>query len=307
MPGKTMLVYAMKAVTGRTDVLPWLLVLVSNLGALLMYRFVRDLLEDSRAAVYAAVLYLLMPARVLFFPLMNTVTPVVVLGFACLLLRCITTGRLSYGVALGVALYALVFFEPLPLVMGLLFAVLVAGAVARRSIPVDRLVIQAAAMIAAFIATAEALYLSVGFDLLRAFTDIGAHAVEFNKLAGRSYAVWVQANLWEFLFGAGVCQVVMLFGVLAWRWHERRGWRERLADPASALCAGLLAVLITTDLLGVNRGEVIRLWIFLACFVQIPAAYACAVLNTRTAIMLVIACTALQATIAVTMMRFVSP
>ena len=34
-------------------------------------------------------------------------------------------------------------------------------------------------------------------------------------------------------------------------------------------------MLLALDLTGVNRGEVIRLWIFLACLFQVPTAYVC--------------------------------
>ena len=72
-----------------------------------------------------------------------------------------------------------------------------------------------------------------------------------------------------------------------------------------ALCLGLIAVLLVTDLIGINRGEVIRLWIFLGAFFQIPAAHACATLPGRTAICVVAACTLLQATLGTAMIGFV--
>ena len=100
MPGKVLLVEALQAVTTRTGVLPWLLVAISNLGAVLMYLFVRDLFEDRRAALFSAALYLFVPARIFFFPLMNTVTPLLILGGACLLLRWLRTGHTRYAVLL---------------------------------------------------------------------------------------------------------------------------------------------------------------------------------------------------------------
>src|SRR6185503_14880982 len=110
-----------------------------------------------------------------------------------------------------------------------------------------------------------------------------------NEAAGRPYAYWVGANLVEFLFGIGVCQAFLFGGVLL------LALRENLA--IRALTLGLLAVLLVTDAIGINRGEVIRLWIFLGAFFQIPAAYACATLPGRTAICVVAACTLLQATL----------
>jgi hypothetical protein len=73
------------------------------------------------------------------------------------------------------------------------------------------------------------------------------------------------------------------------------------------LCLGSAAVLLATDAIGVNRGEVIRLWIFLGCFFQIPAAYVCARLDNRAALLLVLAVTILQATLGTAMIGFIVP
>ena len=72
-------------------------------------------------------------------------------------------------------------------------------------------------------------------------------------------------------------------------------------------CGSLVAVLFVTDLLGVNRSEVVRLWIFLACFWQIPAAYVCARLNSATAIALLTGVTLLQDALGTAMIGFILP
>lgn len=307
MPGKLLLLHGLQLISTRTDVLPWLVVGLSNLGALLMYGFVRDLFEHSRVALYAAALYLFLPARNFFFPLMNTVTPLAVIAGAWLLLRWLRTGRTMYAALMGLALYGLVLFEPLPLVMGLLFLVLVLRGLLRREIAFERFIAQAAVLIFAFIGTSEAVNAWSGFDIVQAFHTISGHAVEFNESTRRPYRVWIVANLWEFTFGMGVCQAVACVGAVAYGLRPPGGWRERLARPITSVCVGLLAVLVAVDLIGVNRGEVTRLWIFLACFFQIPAAYVCSTLDARSAIALVIGVTALQAAIGVTLINFVVP
>ena len=52
MPGKLLVIYALRQISRRPDVLAWLVVVVSNLGALLMYVFVKELFGDRRVAVY---------------------------------------------------------------------------------------------------------------------------------------------------------------------------------------------------------------------------------------------------------------
>ena len=101
MPGKLMLLYALQLISHDPVTLSLLMVIVSNLGGLLLYVFVRDLFGDRRVALYALVLYLFVPAKLFFFPLMNPVTPVV--AFGCLVLFQRWLQRTSAGVRLAAA------------------------------------------------------------------------------------------------------------------------------------------------------------------------------------------------------------
>jgi hypothetical protein len=303
MPGKLILLYALETVTPRTDLLPWLIVIVSNLGAFLLYVLVRDLFGDRRVAIYSAVLYLFVPARLLFFPLMNTVTPVMALVCTCLLVRWLASGNAAYAAILGVSLYALAFFEPLPLVMGLFFAALMVRSIRAGGMPARQMPRQISLGIAAFAATGLAMRVWFGFDLFDAFRHVSDHAVEFNAVQGRPYALWLWHNLREFAFGAGLCQIVLFWIALA---DGLRGG-DGLMKPVTVVSVSLLAVLIAIDLIGVNRGEVTRLWIFLACFFQIPAAYVCARLQSPAAVALVVTVSTLQAALGTAMIGFVVP
>ena len=304
MPGKLMLLYALQLVTTSPSVLPWMIVIVSNLGAALIYVFTRDLFDDGRVALISAILYLFVPAKIFFFPLLNTVTPVLIVGCAWLLLRMLQTRQQRYAALLGAALYAVAFFEPLPLVMGLLFAALVARALWLGTISGRELLEHLGVGCVAFTTSYAAMYLWFGFDLIDAFRRIGSHAVEFNVQNARPYEVWLTENLREFVVGMGVCQALVFFAALLDGLCSRDNWRTRLTRPITILCLGLLAVVGVTDLVGVNRGEVIRLWIFLACMFQIPAAYVCVRLQSQAAVVLLLACTVLQAALGTAMIAF---
>ena len=65
--------------------------------------------------------------------------------------------------------------------------------------------------------------------------------------------------------------------------------------------------MLATDLIDLNRGEVTRLWIFLACFFQVPAAYVRARLRSRVALMLVLGTTLLQNALGTAMIGFIVP
>jgi hypothetical protein len=307
MPGKVMLIQFLQTISRRTEVLPLLVILLSNAGAVLIYLFVVDLFSDERTGLFAAVLYLFTPGRLLFLPLMNTVTPVFALACAFLLWRWLRTGRTSQAVLAGVATYALVFFEPLPLVLGLLFAALAILALVRGDITPKRFVAQSAAFTVAFGLTAAFLTVAFDFDSVGAFMSIGSHAVEFNAITQRPYGTWVRANLFEFLLGVGPCQAV-IFAAMLWQSVAGSGdWQERVARPGAVVALGLLAVLAATNLAGLNRGEVFRLWIFLACFFQIPVAYACATTRTPYAIMIAVTSALLLTCVAASTMRLVIP
>jgi hypothetical protein len=307
MPGKMMLLYALRGLSRAPGVLAWLVVLVSNGGAALMYLFVRELFANRRMAIYSSALYLLVPAKLYFFPLLNTVTPVVVLACAVLVFKCLRTGKTAYSAALGVALFGLMFFEPLPLVVGLLFALLVVQAVCLDRITWVRLTILAVVGIASWLAAYGAVRLIFGFDLVSALRKIGQQAVRFNEDAARPYSIWIRANLGEFFFGVGVCQAVLFPAALMDGLRRRESWRDRLTQPIAVVCIGVAVVLLATDVIGVNRGEVIRLWIFLACFFQIPAAYVCDRLDTSAALVVVMAVTILQSTLGTAMIGFIVP
>ena len=80
-----------------------------------------------------------------------------------------------------------------------------------------------------------------------------------------------------------------------------------MGRPRDLLCLALIATLLSTLLIGVNRGEVIRLWILLACFFQIPAAFVCAWLGSRLALAVVLATTYLQSAIGISTVGFIVP
>jgi hypothetical protein len=305
MPGKLLLLYALELVSNDPTVLSWLLLGVSNLGGLLLYLFVRDLFTDWQVALYALVLYLFVPAKLFFFPLMNTVTPVV--AFACLLLfeRWLQKATLGYGIAAAVSIYVLVFFEPVPLVIGALVALILARALMRGDIALKTLMKQSPFLVAAFIGMVALVWLLFGFNLADAFRRVAADAAAFNAYENRPYGLWVWRNLVDFGFGVGICQVVLFSFAAADGLRSRDG--SLLNRPIVLFSAALIGMLAVLDLAGVNRGEAIRLWIFLACLFQVPAAYVCVRLRNRAAFAIVLVLTIVQSALATATISFVVP
>jgi hypothetical protein len=308
LPGKLLLVRALTTVSKQPEAIGWLIVGLSNLGGLLLYFFIRDVSGDRFLAGLSAILYLFTPAKLYFFPLLNAVTPVAVLICACLLIRWVNTGRITYAVGLGAAVYGLALFEPTALIAGVLFATLLIHRVASGRLPPRTALLHIGAGFLAFVAVHATMIGWFGFDLLRAFTAVARDAAKFNADTGRPYALWVWQNLFDFAFGIGWCQTVLFAAALAdgiVRWRPR--WKLTDAPPVVLIGLSLLAMVGIADALGVNRGEVIRLWIFLACLAQIPAAYVCRRLGSAYAFGLVMITTLVQDALGTAMIAFVVP
>jgi len=87
----------------------------------------------------------------------------------------------------------------------------------------------------------------------------------------------------------------------------RASSRSQSAVSIVLLCAAAAAMVGVADAVGTNRGEVVRPWIFLACFWQIPAAYVCRQLDGRAAFTIVLIITLLQDALGSSMLGFIEP
>jgi hypothetical protein len=308
MPGKLALVYGLERISQDPNVLARLVIVLSNLGGILLYLFVRELTGDPVIAMVSLAFYLFVPAKLFFFPVLNTITPLVVLACLYLWLRALRTHAMAYAVALGAALFVLLVYEPTPLVCGVIFVALAAGALCRGEVDWGVLIRHGAVTALTFVAMYLGMLVLTGFDVVGVFRHVLADAVEFNHAARRPYMIWVWRNLLDFGFGVGLCQALLLIVVLADGIRRTRGLRQEVwRDPMTIFNVSLVTTILITDVLGVSRGEVIRLWIFLACLAQIPAAAACVRLNNRAAALAVLATTLLIGTLGTSMLAFARP
>lgn len=309
MPGKVIFFHFLELFADSPRGLALLVVGFSNLGAILIHLLVKELSGDTRAAIFAVALYMVTPGKLVFFPVLNTVSPVLVLLPLWIHARALRTGSRLEGGLLGVSLYALLFFEPLPLVMGLVFLALLGGALVRGALaPLGAIKLVLHSM-AAF-AAAHALMLAVfRYDVLANFLQLLERAREFNRSAGRPYGVWARQNLWDFSFGVGTASAVLVLVAAVRLFRPRRGqsWCDHLAEPQALVTLSVISVLLVLDLVGINRGEVVRLWIFLACVFQITSAMLCARLRGIAPIGAVVASAILQSAVGASTVGFVLP
>jgi hypothetical protein len=271
---------------------------LANLSAVLLWLIVRDVVGDPRMALYALVLGLFVPAVTYFAPVLNVVSPVPILLALWLHVRFLKTRRLGWALGLGGALLLTAFFEALPLVMGLVFAALLGVALARRSLTWRDAARLVGGAVVGFAACVVALRLAFGYGLFDNFAYVLADANDFNA-RWRPYGMWVTRNLWYLAMAAGFasCALLAVAGFDA--------VRRRSAHPAAVLVLSGLAVLVVLDLWGINRGETVRLWIFLAVYLQVGAAWLCARTQRFWPIAVLVAASVVQAGVGSAMVGFV--
>ena len=265
LPGKVLLYHLLRSISERVEVLAAILVIASTLGGLLVYFVTLQWLGDRRVAVVATIFYLVFPARVFFLPLLNTISPLLMLIALALTNAWAQRREMRYAIVLGPFLYALAIFDPLPLTAGLCgLAVLTVHA--RRQPGRFQVATFSIIVLAGLALTHVTMIVMFGFDLVDAYRFAIDNATTFNLEQRRPYWFWVGHNLKDFGIGIGIAQALaVVLGIQRW-----------LRGTWAPIGVSIVACLLVLDLLGANRGEVQRLWIFLAVLFQIVAARACA-------------------------------
>ena len=309
MPGKLSLYIVLGWLTHSPLVMGWLVIILSNFGGLLVYRIAREFV-DRRAGVFALILYLFLPSKLFFFPLLNTVSPLLILISFDLFLRFLGSGRPIFALLLGVALYFTLFFDPIPLAMGLAFAAFVVRSSYRGELGVGGAALLVGGTAVGFAVVHAAMWWGLQFDVFATLAEMIDKNTAGHARLSRSYEVWLVGNLVEFALGLGMIQVVIFLAVLG-RALRRITWSrvdlERLTEPGTLLAFSLLGVLVCLDLLGMTMGEVIRTWIFLACFFPIVTAYFCARKSSSLLFGAVLSLLLLEAVVPLGMVGFVIP
>ena len=274
MPGKILLFELFKPFTSSPETMGYLVVVFSTLGGLLLYGICKQLFHDRLTACYGFILYALVPCKLFFFPILNTATPVFVLLCFYLFLVYLERRQLVFIWLLGAGLYLLVLFEPSPLILGILFAGMLLKAVADQRISIKASGFLVLNLLAAFLAVYVLFWVFFSFDLLHTFQYVLNDAVDFNAKAGRGYRVWLGENAKEFFYGAGTAVTILFIYSTGRILSEWKGLGNQLSRwPLEYVYTlGVLATFCAVLFLGVNRGEVTRLWIYLAVFFQVPAA-----------------------------------
>jgi hypothetical protein len=318
LPGKFLLFYLLETLTASTETMGYLIILISNLGGLLIYLLARQLFQNRLPALYAMILYLFLPMKLYFFPILNTVTPVPMLLSLLLFAYYLKSKQDGWLVALGVSLYALLLFEPLPLVTGLIFLALIVKDRYDNKLTWLHVVKVFTIVPGSFFLLHLLIALTLHFNIIDAFYFALRDTRAFNITANRPYGVWLIHNLKDFFFNAGIAPSLLFLICLAYTLRQLIGYcrkREQAGLSAAAfltrsdvlLVVAFTCVLLILDLIGVNRGETIRLWIFLAVIMYLIAAHYCATARSYYAFASVFGFTVFQTALCISRVGFVIP
>lgn len=307
MPGKILFFHFLGLFTSNPRLLAYMVIGISSLGALILYDICKRLFGNKTIAYFAFLLYILIPCKLVFFPILNTVTPVVILLCLYLLILFLDKQKNIYLILLGLCLYAMLLFEPSPLATGILFVAVLIHALAQKKIMAKDLFKIVLLPAAAFFALHILMLLAFSFDVFSVFLYMINDAIAYNS---NIYWIWMLDNSKEFLYGVGVpVGLIFLWSVGKMLIGKDKPGRNPLQWPIEHLYTlALLLTYLFILFIGINRGEVTRLWIYLAVFFQVPAAiYLGRLKNHRLAFLLVCLTISMQSIVALQMVNFVTP
>jgi hypothetical protein len=278
MPGKVLLYQGLRFLTNDPRWLGITIVAIADFGGVLLYFIVSAVYASREIALASLVLYLFTPATIYFMPILNVVSVVPLLACLLALVRFLRSRRRILAVLFGVGLYAAILFDPLPLALGLFFVALAGRSWWRSEVRTRDVLWLLSFGLSGFLAAYGVMFFWVRFDLLTTLMAVWADAHAFNA-SHRPYEVWLWADLLEFFFNAGalaslLCLVYGATLLLRAPLSARTCAADLLgrSSPGPMLLIALLATIAALDLLGLNRGEVVRLWIFMTVFVEVVAA-----------------------------------
>ena len=317
MPGKILFFYFLGIFVSTPLIMGCLIILFSNIGAVITYAICLKLFKNKLIALYSLILYLFIPAKLCFFPILNTLTPVFILLALLLFLCYLESRKVIYLIVLGLSLYLVLLFEPLPLVVGIMFIAFLIKYYREDRIDIPGLAKVVIYPALSFLLVHFLFWAVFNFNILNIFLLVLRDAADFNVHSERGYTVWVFQNMIDFFANAGLVQsllilasCVIILSRIALLIRKAGGKKEVIAyifEPATLLTLSFFVVLLFLDLIGINRGEVIRLWIFLMVFLQIIVSYFCVTELTAIAFYVVLSAAVFQTVISISMVGFIVP
>jgi hypothetical protein len=298
-PGRLVLYGWLRYFSDDPQTLGVLVLILSNLCGLALFYAVLRLYQNPATAITAFIYYLFIPARIYFAPLLNILgwAPMAV-GWAILIKVLADDGdTMRWGLAFGVCIFAAFMFDLSGVLVGGLFVMTLA--IYYRFTTILNLILWS---LAGFVLAILLLYAFYGLNLVTMVESIILFGRKFNQEIGhRPYGIWLYGNPWEFFLGVGTPVLLLNVPVLPSVWQIFK--QRRLSARALGLMVATITLLLI-DFIGVNRGEVMRLWIpimVLPCIVAADYAVECGPLVCAVSLFGLV----LQTAITISMYQFI--
>lgn len=227
---------------------------LAGLTVLPLYRLGRYVL-DQKLALVAVVIYPLTLSVGLFATMWDQFIPLFTTLGLLWFVRGLEERRLTLILAAGLAISLGTFFN-----LGVIIGLAILGLyglfwhVFHRPLDLKRIALEGAAFAAGLVGVWIICWLFWGVIVL----DIWQVAMSFHLKMDRSYWLWVFYHLYDFLIFLGI-PLIWLLAVGLWR-----ALRDRSGKPIFLLTLAFVLGLLVIDLSGTSRGEVARVWLFLA-------------------------------------------
>jgi hypothetical protein len=310
MPGKLIFFKALYHLVPDPQYIGYLILLFSNLGAILVYFISRRLFRDELTALYSLILYLFLPSKIYFFPILNTVSPVFILFAFFIYLKC-PKGWI-YQIIFGLSVFVCFLFEPLLLASLIILCMFSLSWYLKEEISFSGIAKMAFVSCVTFFSALCLFSFLFDHNLLKTFLMVVEDAQRFNMEEGRPYWIWVLLNPLGFFINLGFVQALLfwIFTLRVLKDTFRNGSKtllESLKDPISNLVLSFLFTLLILNFMGINRGEVERLWIFLMVYVGLIISYYCRMELGRFVFYFILTATLFQILVTATTVSFVIP
>jgi hypothetical protein len=316
MPGKILLFYIFRGLKVSPQTMGYLIVLLSNIGGVLTYLISKELSNNRLKAIYSLILYLFIPAKLLFFPIPNTITPIFMLLSFLLFLKSLNSFKKRYLILLGASLYLVVFFEPLVLITGIVFVAFLLKYYLEKKVSKIQIFKIVFFSIVSFLTIHIVMISLFKFNIIQSFLlRLNFNeSVAWNLQWNRRYDVWVFQNLVDFFVSLGVIQTTLFFIYLKnaiskalnfYRNDEtpNKNFLKYILEPDFLIAFSSMITLLFIDVIGWFRGEVQRLLIFLMVFVQIIVSHFCASKLDKNSFYVMVFTTLLQTIITINMVN----
>ncbi len=244
----------------------FIIILLSQLAVIPLY-LIATTLSNPKAAIYASLLYISIPALSSFPPFPDLFLPLFGLTAFYFLIKYFKNFKPSYlfitGLTLSTGLFFSLSLSPIILMSSLYYLFKSSMLDKPKRLGLKRHIKNAVSAFLGFISFPLLMYILFGFNIF----DVVISIIKANPVGFRSYPVWLFFNIYDFFLFIGVIISLLFLWILS-----NKKVKITADKNYGALILALISSIIIFDLSGSTRGETGRIWLPLMPYVVIIVA-----------------------------------